>query len=153
EPALNALGMAVEDITVGTFKKSLLIQSVGVGVGAGIAIGLAKIIWDLPLFWMLVIPYMLLMVFTKLSSEEFVNIGWDSAGVTTGPITVPLVLSLGLGIGAQVGAAEGFGILSMASVCPIISVLSVGLIVNRRRKSALKALETDEDIEAKEVAA
>ncbi|MFW5628815.1 MAG: DUF1538 domain-containing protein [Candidatus Cloacimonadaceae bacterium] len=153
EPALNALGMAVEDITVGTFKKSLLIQSVAVGVGFGIAIGLAKIIWGLPLFWMLLVPYMLLMIFTKLSSEEFVNIGWDSAGVTTGPITVPLVLALGLGIGTQVGAAEGFGILSMASVCPIISVLSVGLVVNRRRKKALKALEADELKEAEEVAA
>lgn len=153
EPALNALGMAVEDITVGTFKKSLLIQSVAVGVGFGIAIGLAKIIWGLPLFWMLLVPYMLLMIFTKLSSEEFVNIGWDSAGVTTGPITVPLVLALGLGIGTQVGAAEGFGILSMASVCPIISVLSVGLVVNRRRKKALKALEADELREAEEVAA
>ncbi len=153
EPALNALGMAVEDITVGTFKKSLLIQSVAVGVGFGIAIGLAKIIWGLPLFWMLLVPYMLLMIFTKLSSEEFVNIGWDSAGVTTGPITVPLVLALGLGIGTQVGAAEGFGILSMASVCPIISVLSVGLVVNRRRKKALKALEADESRKAEEVAA
>lgn len=140
EPALNALGMAVEEITVGTFKKSLLIQSVAVGVGFGIAIGLAKIIWGLPLFWMLLIPYMLLMVFTKFSSEEFVNIGWDSAGVTTGPITVPLVLALGLGIGTQVGAAEGFGILSMASVCPVISVLSVGLVVTRRRKAILKAI-------------
>ncbi|HHV36830.1 MAG TPA: DUF1538 family protein [Candidatus Cloacimonetes bacterium] len=153
EPALNALGMAVEDITVGTFKKSLLIQSVAVGVGFGIAIGLAKIIWGLPLFWMLLVPYMLLMIFTKLSSEEFVNIGWDSAGVTTGPITVPLVLALGLGIGTQVGAAEGFGILSMASVCPIISVLSVGLVVNHKRKAALKALEADESRKAEEVAA
>ncbi|HHV37616.1 MAG TPA: DUF1538 family protein, partial [Candidatus Cloacimonetes bacterium] len=60
---------------------------------------------------------------------------------------------LGLGIGTQVGAAEGFGILSMASVCPIISVLSVGLVVNRRRKKALKALEADELREAEEVAA
>ena len=64
EPALNALGMAVEDITVGTFKKSLLSLSVCGGVGSGIAIVLAMIFWDLPLFWMLVIPYMLLMVFT-----------------------------------------------------------------------------------------
>lgn len=149
EPALNALGIAVEDITVGTFKKSLLIQAVAVGVGFGIALGLVKIIWDLPLFWMLLIPYAILIVITYLSSEDYVNIGWDSAGVTTGPITVPLVLALGLGVGAQVGAAEGFGILSMASVCPIISVLSVGLFVNYRRKAALKALGGA--VQAKEV--
>ena len=46
-----------------------------------------------------------------LSSEEFVNVAWDSAGVTTGPVTVPLVLAMGLGLGKAVSATEGFGIL------------------------------------------
>ncbi len=146
EPALNALGITVEDITVGAFKKTLLIQSVAVGVGAGIMLGVAKIIWNIPLFWLLFPLYFLLLFITKLSSEEFVNIGWDSAGVTTGPITVPLVLSMGLGIGTQVGVVEGFGILATASVCPILSVLSMGLVVNYRRKAFLRdyALENPE---------
>jgi len=137
EPALNALGRTVEELTVGTFKKSLLMQAVAIGVGVGIALGLAKIVWDIPLLWLLVPPYLLLMPITKLSTEEFVNIGWDSAGVTTGPITVPLVLAMGLGIGSQMGVAEGFGILAIASVCPILSVLAVGLRINRKRKRAL----------------
>tara|TARA_B100001094_G_C17959811_1_gene684833 strand:- start:105 stop:911 length:807 start_codon:yes stop_codon:yes gene_type:complete len=134
EPALNALGATVETITVGNFKKSLLMQCVALGVGVGILLGVAKIIWDIPLAIMLVPPYMLLLIITALSTEEFVNIGWDSAGVTTGPITVPLVLAMGLGIGAQAGVVEGFGILAMASVCPILSVLSVGLYVSKKRK-------------------
>ena len=28
-------------------------------------------------------------VLTVFSTEEFVNVAWDSAGVTTGPVTVP----------------------------------------------------------------
>lgn len=137
EPALNALGATVEDLTVGTFKKSLLIQTVGIGVGVGISLGVAKIIWDLPLFWMLAPPYLLLVLLSALSSEQFVNIGWDSAGVTTGPITVPLVLAMGLGIGVQSGVAEGFGILAMASVSPILAVLLVGAYVNKRQRRIL----------------
>lgn len=152
EPALNALGLTVEDITVGAFKKSLLIQSVAIGVGIGIMLGVAKIIWNIPLFWLLAPPYLILLLITKLSTEEFVNIGWDSAGVTTGPITVPLVLAMGLGIGSQVGVVEGFGILSLASVCPIITVLGMGLYVNFKRKAVLKDLETgDLDLPADEV--
>ncbi len=143
EPALNALGLTVEEITVGTFKKSLLMQAVAIGVGIGIMAGVAKIIWDLPLIWMLVPPYVILLIITFLSSEEFVNIGWDSAGVTTGPITVPLVLAMGLGIGSQVGVVEGFGILTMASVFPIISVLSVGLFVDHKRNLELKNMNSD----------
>tara|TARA_R110002111_G_scaffold120709_1_gene184014 strand:- start:26 stop:553 length:528 start_codon:yes stop_codon:yes gene_type:complete len=132
EPALNALGNSVEKITVGAFRKSLLIQSVAVGVGLGIAFGVLKIAYGIPLAYLLVPPYVVLMVLTWFSSEEFVNFGWDSAGVTTGPITVPLVLAMGLGIGANVpGAADGFGILALASVGPIITVLTVGFIVAR----------------------
>ena len=52
---------------------------------------------------------------------------WDSAGVTTGPITVPLVLAMGLGLGDATQAVEGFGILCMASIGPIVTVLITGL--------------------------
>ncbi len=101
----------------------------------GMLVGVVKIIWDVPLVYLLVPPYLVLLIVTKISTEEFVNIAWDSAGVTTGPITVPLVLAIGLGIGNQVNVVEGFGILSMASVFPILAVLTVGLFVNRKRKA------------------
>jgi hypothetical protein len=139
EPALNALGITVEELTVGTFQKSLLMQAVAVGVGVGLALGVAKIVWNIPLVWLLVPPYAVLLLITAFSTEEFVNIGWDSAGVTTGPITVPLVLAMGLGISSQTGAVEGFGILATASVCPILSVLTVGLFVGRKAKKAAAA--------------
>ena len=60
----------------------------------------------------------------------------DSAGVTTGPVTVPLVLAMGLGLGNAVSAVEGFGILSLASICPIIAVLSMGIFIQFRRVHA-----------------
>ncbi len=137
EPALNALALTVEEMTVGTFRKAMLMQAVAVGVGAGIALGVSKIVWDIPVAFLILPPYILLLVITALSSEEYVNIGWDSAGVTTGPVTVPLVLAMGLGIGSQVGGVEGFGILAAASVCPILAVLLMGLVVNRKRKKSL----------------
>ena len=108
------------------------------GVACGIALGLAKIIFDLPLAGLLIPLYLLSVIFTALSSEEYVNIAWDSAGVTTGPITVPLVLAMGLGFGNAVGAVEGFGILSMASIGPILSVMATGLWVQFRDKRQAK---------------
>ena len=136
EPALNALGMTVENLTSGSFKKSTLMYAVSLGVGTGISLGVAKIVFDIPIAYLLVPGYVLAIGLTILSSEEFVNIAWDSAGVTTGPVTVPLVLAMGLGFGNALGAIEGFGILSMASIGPIVAVLSTGLYirwkVNRR---------------------
>ncbi len=127
EPALNALGVTTENLTNGVFKKKTLINAVSVGVAFGIAIGLARLIFDLPLTWLLVPGYLLAVVLTFFSTEEFVNIAWDSAGVTTGPITVPLVLAMGLAFGNATNAVEGFGILCMASIGPILTVLITGL--------------------------
>ena len=130
EPALNALGLTVDNLTNGAFRKSTLMYAVSFGVGCGIAVGVSRIIYDWPLVWLLVPGYALAIVLTWLSTEEFVNIAWDSAGVTTGPVTVPLVLAMGLGFGEAVGAMDGFGILAMASIGPILSVLGTGLWIN-----------------------
>ena len=127
EPALNALGETTENLTNGVFKKSTLLKAVSLGVAFGIGLGVAKLIFDLPLVWILVPGYLLAIVLTYFSTEQFVNVAWDSAGVTTGPITVPLVLAMGLGIGDAMNAAEGFGILCLASIGPIISVMVTGL--------------------------
>ncbi len=129
EPALNALGMTVENLTNGSFKKQTLMYAVSLGVGFGIATGVAKIIFAIPIVYLLVPGYLVAIGLTIVSQEEFVNIAWDSAGVTTGPVTVPLVLAMGLGFGNALGAIEGFGILSMASIGPIIAVLSTGVYI------------------------
>lgn len=137
EPALNALGDTVERITVGAFRKRLLMQSVAVGVGLGIAAGITKMAYGLPLINLLAPAYLVVLVLTVLSPHSFVNFSWDSAGVTTGPITVPLVLAMGLGIGANVpGVSDGFGVLALASVGPILTVLTVGLYTQYAQKSA-----------------
>lgn len=142
EPALNALGLAVEEITVGTFRKRMLVHAVALGVGLGMALGVMKIVLGIPLFLLLAPSYVLALGLTRCSSEEMVNIAWDSAGVTTGPVTVPLVLAMGLGLGGQVEVVEGFGILAMASVGPILTVLAVGLAVARTQRVSLE--ETSE---------
>jgi hypothetical protein len=141
EPALNALGITTEELTNGVFKKRTLIISVSVGVAFGIAVGLAKLIFDLPLAWLLVGGYLVAAILTAISDETFVNVAWDSAGVTTGPVTVPLVLAMGLGFGDATRAIEGFGILCMASVGPIISVLISGLWARYRLAAEARAAE------------
>ena len=148
EPALNALGMTVENLTNGAFRKKLLMHAVSFGVGCGIAIGILKIIYSIPIAYIVVPGYLLAIILTYFSTEEFVNIAWDSAGVTTGPVTVPLVLAMGLGFGEAVGAIEGFGILSMASIGPIVSVMATGLWiqwkVKKRHESEYELIESTE---------
>ena len=142
EPALNALGITAEQLTNGVFRKRTLILAVSTGVAFGIALGLLKLIFDLPLVYMILAGYLLALALTVVSSEEFVNVAWDSAGVTTGPITVPLVLAMGLGFSNATHAVEGFGILSMASIGPIITVLLSGLWSRYRTDAQARAART-----------
>ena len=134
EPALNALGITVQDLTNGAFKKSMLMYSVAGGVAVGIALGVAKLVLNFDLMQVLLPLYAIGILLTIFSTEEFVNVAWDSAGVTTGPVTVPLVLAMGLGLGSAVSAIEGFGILSLASICPIVAVLSMGIFIRLQHK-------------------
>jgi hypothetical protein len=113
----------------------MLMMAVSTGVAIGIALGVVKILYGLPVMLFLLPAYLLGVVLTWLSDEAFVNVAWDSAGVTTGPITVPLVLAMGLGLGNSVDAIDGFGILALASIGPILTVLIMGLYINFKLRS------------------
>jgi len=138
EPALLAMGITVENLTDGAFRRDVLVTTVAIGVALGTALGVTKIAFDLPLAALLLPAYGVALVMTLVSREEYVNLAWDSAGVTTGPVTVPLVLALGLGLGKSVNAVDGFGVLAMASVGPIVSVLAVGLWIRLQEMQETK---------------
>ncbi|MGD9994513.1 MAG: DUF1538 domain-containing protein [Salinivirgaceae bacterium] len=137
EPALNALGLTVENLTVGAIKQNQIVQIVSLGVGMGITLGFARILFDLPLIWLIIPPYILLIILSIFSEEEFTAISWDSGGVTTGPVTVPLVLAMGLSIGGALSISDGFGILALASAFPIITTLTFGLYIRNKQKRSL----------------
>ncbi len=146
EPALRALALTVENVTNGAMERGTVIGAVSAGVGVGITVGVAKIIWGFSITPILLLGYGVLLVLTLMSTEKFVNVAWDSAGVTTGPVTVPLVIALGLGLGQASGVVEGFGILAMASLFPIGSVLIMGLLSDwrlARRRGVAEEVEEE----------
>jgi hypothetical protein len=125
EPALAAVASQVERLTQGRFNGRIISRGVPAGVATGLVLGILKIVLEIELLAILLPLYPLAILLTVYSTEEFVNIAWDSAGVTTGPVTVPLVLSIGSSLG-YVSGREGFGVLSCCSICPIMAVLLWG---------------------------
>jgi hypothetical protein len=149
EPALAVLGKTVEKLSGGHFSGKLLVWSVAVGVGCGMVLGAIKILFQVAIVYMIAAKYAVCLILTAYSDEAFTSIAWDSAGVTTGPVTVPFVLSLGIGLSNSVNGSEGFGILTAASAAPVISVLVTRLLLapiidkikkkRKERKAARKA--------------
>ena len=119
-----------------------LVLCIAVGVGLAALIGTIRTIraWSLKLiiFISTTISLSLTVAMQLSPASEITGMAWDSGAVTTGCVTVPLVLAMGLGIGSKTGAIDGFGVLALASIGPIITVLTVGLIVRKKPK-------TDED--------
>jgi len=131
EPALAALGLTVEDVTAGAYGRRLVVHTVAFGAGLGLLIGVARLLFGWPALWVVIPSYALALLLTAVSSEKYVNIGWDAGGVTTGDITSPVLIALGLGVATAVGAADGFSLIAMGSVWPIIAVLAMGIVVGR----------------------
>ena len=141
EPALSALGRTVEELTVGTIKRKDVVRAVSIGVGIGLVVGVARILYDIPTIWLIIPPYLLLFPLTYWSEEGFAGIAWDCGGVTTGSVTVPLVLAMGIGIGGELNVVDGFGVLAMASVYPVITVLVYGMTVRLRQRRSFELTE------------
>ena len=114
-----------------------LVAAIGIGVGIAVALGVLRFFynWSLKI---LIIP--LVVTLTGLTLWSFNNeilspiigLAWDSGAVTTGPVTVPLVLALWIGVCRIVGngdmTTDGFGIVTLASLFPILAVLILGNI-------------------------
>ena len=93
--------------------------------------------WSLkPLIYLSLAPVLSLSIYAASDPDLRVVVGlaWDAGAVTTGPVTVPLVLALGIGIASAAGESEsglsGFGIVTLASLFPIIGVLLLALYVS-----------------------
>ena len=134
EPDLQVLANQVSAVMNGT----LLIYTVGIGVGAFLVIAVLRIVFKQSLSHILMLFYMLLFAMALLlivnGNEALLPMAFDSGGVTTGPITVPFIMALGVGISAVLGdrrsKENSFGLVALCSVGPILAVLVLGIFSN-----------------------
>ena len=126
----------MQHLSKGSFSKNMLVYAVSFGVAIGMGVGVSKILFGVPLIIILLIMYVIALSLSAASTEDLRCIAWDSAGVTTGPVTVPFVLYIGVGCSLASSASEGFGILACASVFPICSVLAMDLLNRTREQTA-----------------
>ncbi len=134
EPDLSVLAGQIGNVIPG--GGTVLIFTVGAGVGIFLLMALMKIVFKKDLSALLIFFYMMLFAFCALLFEsgkgELLPLGFDSGGVTTGPITVPFIMALGVGVSATIGGRRSkensFGLIALCSIGPILAVLVLALI-------------------------
>lgn len=102
--------------------------------GIFLVIAFLRIIFKINLSYILFGFYLLIFILTYFVPNEFWAIAFDSGGVTTGPITVPFILALGIGASSIMNSKDeendGFGLVALCSIGPIITMLLLGMLYN-----------------------
>jgi hypothetical protein len=107
--------------------------TVAAAVGIALVLGVLRIIlnWSLPA--MIISGYLVVVLVTTVAPREIIGIAYDSGGVTTSTVTVPLVTALGIGLASAIrdrnAMLDGFGLIALASLTPILFVLFFGMLV------------------------
>jgi len=125
EPDLQVLANSVPHI-----NSTVLIVTVGVGVGFFLSLCMLRILVGIRLRWLLFIFYGLVFLLASLSDPNFLSVAFDAGGVTTGPMTVPFILALGMGVANirsdSAAESDSFGLVALCSIGPILAVLILG---------------------------
>lgn len=152
EPALIAVSAEAARVMAGIGAVSeagqdayadALRYTVAAAVGTSLVIGVMRILKGWPIQYLIIGGYLLVVAMTTLAPPEIIGIAYDSGGVTTSTVTVPLVAALGLGLATTVpgrsAALDGFGLIALASLFPMITVMGYAQIVAWRSRHATPA--------------
>jgi hypothetical protein len=144
EPALIAISEEASKVTAqaGFITGDLSAMSsyamgirltVATSVGFAIVVGIIRILKGWPVQYLIIGGYVVVMLMTSVAPDEIVGIAYDSGGVTTSTVTVPLVTALGVGLSSSLRERnpmiDGFGMIALASLFPMIFVILYGMIV------------------------
>jgi hypothetical protein len=131
EPDVRVLAMQVDRVSNGEISKNFLIYTVAAGVAFFVGLAMLRIILSIPISYLLVASYGLVFLLAAFTPAHFLPVSFDAGGVTTGPMTVPFILALGVGVasvlGGKTASADGFGLVALASIGPILAVMLLGL--------------------------
>ena len=139
EPSVRILADQVERASSGSIRQSTVLFAICTGVALIVGLGMLRIGYGIPLLYILVPGYVLVLVIIWFSNEEFLSIAIDAGGVATGPMANTFLLALALGVSASLGGQDplihGLGLVALIALAPIISVMVLGffLAVKKRR--------------------
>ncbi len=137
EPAVRVLAYQVEESSSGYIRESLIVYMLSFAVAISIALGMARLVYGIPLLYFIIPGYLFVIILLALTDKEFVGIAFDAGGVATGPMAVTFLLSLAVGVAAGIEGrnpvTDGFGLIALIALAPILSVLMLGILYRRTR--------------------
>jgi len=138
EPDLHILAGQISLVTNGEISKLLIVVVVSVGIAVLLAIGLIRIVYNVPLYKLLTLLYFIIFGLAIFTSPEFLAISFDSSGATTGALTVPFMLALAYGVSSlkkdsMASEKDSFGLVAIVSAGAIIAVMMMSIVTKQEK--------------------
>ena len=143
EPAVYVLTHQIQDVTSGYVKRTAVLIPLCLGVGIAVALSVIRTLIPSLQLWHYLLPgYIIALGMTFFVPKLFVGIAFDAGGVATGPMTATFTLAFTQGVASQVESAnllvDGFGMIAMVALFPIITLQVLGLIFKMKAKKQEK---------------
>ena len=139
EPAVRVLGVEVEKASSGYIKEKTILFTLAIGVALSIALSMIRTIYGIPLAYFLIPGYAIVLFLSFFAGPTFTAIAFDSGGVATGPMTVTFILAVSVGAANMIEGRnpiiDGFGLVALVALAPILSVMILGLLYQLKEKS------------------
>ena len=137
EPAVHIMIKQVEELTGGAIKAKVMLVAISIGVALAVALGMTRMLYQIPLMYILVPGYLLVSVLSFFADITFVGMAFDNGGVATGPMCSTFVLALSLQVantlsGGQMSPGDGFGMIALVALAPVLTTLILGFMYKRK---------------------
>lgn len=132
EPAVRILCDQVEKSSSGSIRSNTILLTLCLAVGIFIALGMARIVYGIPFYYIIIPGYSIAIILMFFSKPSFTAIAFDSGGVATGPMTVTFIMAMAVGaadaIEGRDAVVDGFGLIALVALAPIIMVMLLGFL-------------------------
>lgn len=139
EPAVYVLTHQIEDVTSGHVKRKAVLVSLTIGAGSAVALSVIRILVPGIQLWHYLLPgYAMCIIMMLFIPKLFVGMAFDAGVVATGPMTATFILAFVQGAANAFEGADilidGFGMIAMAAMTPIVTLEVLGLIFSIKSK-------------------
>ena len=129
EPDVLVLARQAEQASQGTLPSQPTVYVISAGVGLFVAVAFFRVVRGFSMRALLLVLLAAMIALTLVAPPQWIPLAYDAGSVTTGALTGPVVLAVALGVSSVIAGRsavdDGFGLLGIASIGPIIVILLV----------------------------
>ena len=135
EPAIQVLNHQVEAVTEGAISVKMMNRCMSFGVAASVGLAMLRVLTGISIEWFVIPGYLIALALSRLVSDMFIGIAFDSGGVASGPMTSTFLLPLSIGVCEALGGnlmTDAFGVVALVALTPLIAIQLMGMVYKRK---------------------